>query len=112
MEQARQTQQPPQPAPLQARYGLRNCGKIMEQYGKDFFTEHIKASLDKYFSASTPDDVEKAMAVRGETFGKAAYPMFSVPDIGDKSGQGRVEVCSLGREYNVFRLAFLGMAWA
>ena len=84
------------------RCALRNQEKIAAAYSADYLQQHIIASLYKYFSDASEDKIEEALEY--QTINGNEYQVLQINDVADKDAM--LEFVIVGRQYNVFRLAF------
>ena len=86
------------------RYALLNQEKIAAEYSKDYLQQHIIASLYKYFADASEEEIEEALEY--QTINGKEYQVLQINDVADKDAM--IEFVIVGRQYNVFRLAFNG----
>ena len=86
------------------RYALLNQEKIAAAYSTDYFQQHIIASLYKYFADASEEEIEEALEY--QTINGKEYQVLQINDVADKDAM--IEFVIVGRQYNVFRLAFNG----
>lgn len=84
------------------RYALRNKEKIAAAYSTDYLQQHIIASLYKYFADASEEEIEEALEY--QTINGKEYQVLQINDVADKDAM--LEFVIVGRQYNVFRLAF------
>lgn len=89
------------------RYSLRNKQKIAAAYSEDYLNKHIVASLDKYFTQSDEQITDDATQEFLKTSNGNEYPLLRVNDVADE--EAMIEVAIVGQQYDVLRLAFLGI---
>lgn len=66
--------------------------------------QHIIASLYKYFADASEEEIEEALEY--QTINGKEYQVLQINDVADKDAM--IEFVIVGRQYNVFRLAFNG----
>lgn len=84
------------------RYALRNQEKIAAAYSADYLQQHIIASLYKYFADASEEEIEEALEY--QTINGKEYQVLQINDVADIDAM--IEFVIVGRQYNVFRLAF------
>lgn len=84
------------------RYALRNQEKIAAAYSTDYLQQHIISSLYKYFADASEEEIEEALEY--QTINGKEYQVLQINDVADKDAM--LEFVIVGRQYNVFRLAF------
>lgn len=86
------------------RYALRNLEKIAAAYSNDYLQQHIIASLNDYFATTSADEIEEAFEF--QTINGKEYHVLQINDVADEDAM--LEFVVIGRQYDVFRLAFNG----
>lgn len=84
------------------RYALRNQEKIAAAYSTDYLQQHIIESLYKYFADASEEEIEEALEY--QTINGKEYQVLQINDVADIDAM--LEFVIVGRQYNVFRLAF------
>lgn len=84
------------------RYALRNQEKIASAYGTDYLQQHIIASLYKYFADASEEEIEEVLEY--QTINGKEYQVLQINDVADEDAM--FEFVIVGRQYDVFRLAF------
>lgn len=84
------------------RCALRNQEKIAAAYGTDYLQQHIIASLYKYFADASEEKIEEALEYHNIN-GKE-YQILQINDVANEDAM--LEFVVIGRQYDVFRLAF------
>lgn len=86
------------------RCALRNQEKIAAKYSKDYLQQHIIASLYKYFADASEEEIEEALEY--QTINGNEYQVLQINDVANEDAM--LEFVVIGRQYDVFRLAFNG----
>lgn len=84
------------------RCALRNQEKIAAAYGTDYLQQHIIASLYKYFADASEEEIEEVLEY--QTINGKEYQVLQINDVADEDAM--LEFVIVGRQYDVFRLAF------
>lgn len=86
------------------RCALRNQEKIAAAYGTAYLQQHIIESLYKYFVDASEDKIEEALEY--QTINGKEYQVLQINDVANEDAM--LEFVVIGRQYDVFRLAFNG----
>lgn len=84
------------------RCALRNQEKIAAAYGTYYLQQHIIASLYKYFADASEEEIEEVLEY--QTINGKEYQVLQINDVADEDAM--LEFVIVGRQYDVFRLAF------
>lgn len=91
-------------AEMRMRYALRNQDKIAATYSADYLQQHLIASLDDFFAKAQTGVIEETLEY--QNINGKEYQLLRINDTADE--RCMLEFVVIGRQYDVFQLAFLG----